>query len=55
MGKIQKSINSYQGPIMNDMNASARLIVEGKEENTYITRIIDWKDKHNFRANHYIH
>lgn len=46
MGKIQESINRYHGPVMNDMNASARIIVKGKEEeNTYITRIISWEDK----------
>ena len=46
MGKIEESINRYYNPIMNDMNASARIIVEGKEEEkTYITRIIDWKDR----------
>lgn len=44
MGNIQQSINRYQPPIMNDINSSARIIVEGPENQTYITRIIDWKD-----------
>lgn len=45
MDNIQKSIDKYYDSIMKDMNASARLIIEGKEEKTYITRIIDWEDK----------
>ncbi len=46
MRKIQESINRYHGPIMNDMNASARIIIQGKEEEkTYITRIINWEDE----------
>lgn len=45
MDNIQESINKYYDPIMKDINASARIIVGTKEENTYITRIIDWQDK----------
>lgn len=45
MAKIQESIDRYQDLIMKDINASARVLVAGKEEKTYITRIIDWKDK----------
>ncbi len=45
MDNIQKSINQYQDLVMKDMNASARIVVQGKEEEkTYITRIIDWND-----------
>ncbi|HHX62351.1 MAG TPA: PilZ domain-containing protein [Epulopiscium sp.] len=42
MNSIQKSIADYYKIIMDDMNASARIIVEGKENKTYITTIIDW-------------
>ena len=42
MDSIQKSINKYHKTIMDDINASARIIVEGKEDKTYITTIIDW-------------
>ncbi|HHX59697.1 MAG TPA: hypothetical protein GX707_03005, partial [Epulopiscium sp.] len=42
MNSIQKSIADYYKTIMDDMNASARIIVEGKENKTYITTIIDW-------------
>lgn len=46
MGNIRESISRFHDSIMKDMNASARIVVEGKEEDkTYITRIIDWEDK----------
>lgn len=46
MGKIQDSIDRYYDSIMKDINASARLVIEGKKEDTtYVTRIIDWNDK----------
>lgn len=46
MDKIQESINLYHDLVMKDMNASARIVVQGKEEEkTYISRIIDWNDK----------
>lgn len=47
MGKIQKSIDRYYDSIMKDINASARLVIEGKKEDqTHITRIIDWNDEY---------
>lgn len=46
MGKLQKSLDMYYNSIMNDINASARIIVErNNEEQTYVTRIIDWKER----------
>lgn len=45
MKNIQTSIEKYYQAIMGDINASARIIVEEKEEKTYITTIIDWRDK----------
>jgi len=51
MSSIKKSITKYYQTIMDDINASARIIVEGKEEKTYITRIIDWnQDNITFHA-----
>lgn len=46
MGNIQNSIDRYYNSIMKDMNSSARIVIEGAEDKTYITSIIDWRDKH---------
>lgn len=45
MDNIQKSIDTYYNSIMKDINASARIVVEGAEDQTYITRIIDWNSR----------
>lgn len=44
MNLIKKSITKYHEAIMNDINATARIIVPGKDDKTYITTIIDWHD-----------
>ena len=45
MAKIQKSIDQYYETIMRDINLSVRIVVEGKEERTYVSRLVDWKGK----------
>lgn len=45
MGNIQKSIDQYYHLIMRDINLSVRIVVEGEEEKTYASRLMDWKGK----------
>lgn len=44
MTNIQKSINTYYDSIMKDINSSVRIISEGKEVKTYISKILTWKN-----------